>query len=92
MQARVLVRVSHKILRPETGERIVGFLRGSGEDTGRQVAIMARADWEAEWQALSEEVCSGMADWRAAHPRATFAEIEAAVGSKAAACTGHGTT
>ncbi len=40
---------------------------------------MAWGDWEAEWQALSEEVYSGMADWRAAHPRATFAEIEAAV-------------
>jgi YgiT-type zinc finger domain-containing protein len=40
---------------------------------------MAWADGEAEWQALSEEVYSGMADWRAAHPRATFAEIEAAV-------------
>jgi YgiT-type zinc finger domain-containing protein len=39
----------------------------------------AWADWEAEWQALSEEAYSGMADWRAAHPRATFAEIEAAV-------------
>ena len=39
----------------------------------------AWADWEAEWQALSEEVYSGMADWRAAHPRAPFAEIEAAV-------------
>ena len=37
------------------------------------------ADWEAAWQALSEEVYSGMADWRATHPRATFAEIEAAV-------------
>jgi YgiT-type zinc finger domain-containing protein len=37
------------------------------------------ADWEAEWQALSEEAYSGMADWRAAHPRATFAEIEVAV-------------
>src|SRR4051794_41718208 len=40
---------------------------------------MAWANWEAEWQALSEEVYSGLADWRAAHPRATFAEIEAAV-------------
>jgi YgiT-type zinc finger domain-containing protein len=40
---------------------------------------MPWTDWEAEWQALSEEVYSGLADWRAAHPRATFAEIEAAV-------------
>jgi hypothetical protein len=28
---------------------------------------------------MSEEVMSGMADWQAAHPHATFAEIEAAV-------------
>ena len=40
---------------------------------------MPWADWEAEWQALSEEAYSGMADWRAAHPQATFAAIEAAV-------------
>lgn len=40
---------------------------------------MAWEDWAAEWQTLSEEVYSGMADWRAAHPRATFAEIETAV-------------
>jgi hypothetical protein len=40
---------------------------------------MAWANWEAEWQALSEEVYSGLADWRAAHPRATLAEIETAV-------------
>src|SRR5215211_5322260 len=40
---------------------------------------MAWTDWEAEWQALSEEAYSGMADWRAAHLRATFAEIEVAV-------------
>jgi YgiT-type zinc finger domain-containing protein len=33
----------------------------------------------ARWRLLSEEVLSGMADWRAAHPQATFAEIEAEV-------------
>src|SRR3954465_6470283 len=40
---------------------------------------MPWADSEAEGQTPSEEVYSGLADWRAAHPRATFAEIEAAV-------------
>jgi hypothetical protein len=40
---------------------------------------MAREDWEARWRVLSEEVLTGMWDWRTAHPRATFAEIEAAV-------------
>jgi YgiT-type zinc finger domain-containing protein len=40
------------------------------------VADSARA---TRWRVLSEEVLSGMEDWRAAHPRATFAEIEAEV-------------
>jgi len=40
---------------------------------------MAEPDWAERWRALSEEVLIGMADWRAAHPRATFAEIEAEV-------------
>jgi YgiT-type zinc finger domain-containing protein len=39
--------------------------------------------WDAErdqqWRTLSEEVMSGLQEWRAAHPRATFAEIEAVV-------------
>ena len=34
---------------------------------------------EARWQQLSEEVMTGLRDWRAAHPRATFVEIEAVV-------------
>ncbi len=37
------------------------------------------AQHEARWRALSDEVMSGMRAWRTAHPRATFAEIEAAV-------------
>jgi YgiT-type zinc finger domain-containing protein len=35
--------------------------------------------FDAQWQALTEEVLSGMQDWRTAHPKATFAEIETAV-------------
>ena len=35
-----------------------------------------REAFEREWAVLSEEVLSGMADWRAQHPRATFSEIE----------------
>src|SRR3954470_23495408 len=49
---------------------------------------MPWADWEAEWQALSEEVYSGLADWRAAHPRATVAEIEGAGGERLAGLRG----
>jgi NADH pyrophosphatase NudC (nudix superfamily) len=40
---------------------------------------MNTAAWEARWRRLSEDVLTGLQDWRAAHPRATFAEIEAAV-------------
>jgi hypothetical protein len=35
------------------------------------------AEWTARWQAVSGEVLSEMQQWRAAHPRATLAEIEA---------------
>ena len=31
------------------------------------------------WQVLVEEVITGMADWRTAHPTATFAELEVEV-------------
>jgi YgiT-type zinc finger domain-containing protein len=31
------------------------------------------------WSELAEEVEQGLADWRAAHPKATFREIEAAL-------------
>jgi hypothetical protein len=32
-----------------------------------------------QWQVLTEEVLTGMEDWRTAHPKATFLELEAAV-------------
>lgn len=34
---------------------------------------------DAQWHQLVEEVVVGMRYWRAAHPRATFREIETAV-------------
>jgi predicted RNA-binding Zn-ribbon protein involved in translation (DUF1610 family) len=34
---------------------------------------------EATWRTLSEEVLSGMKEWRQAHPKATLREIEEAV-------------
>ena len=33
--------------------------------------------WAVQWRALSEQVLGEMQTWRAAHPRATLAEIEA---------------
>jgi YgiT-type zinc finger domain-containing protein len=41
-------------------------------------------EFSRQWQALTEDVLSGMADWRAAHPKASFAEIEAAVEARLA--------
>lgn len=40
---------------------------------------MDREGAASRWQATSEQVLSGMRDWEAAHPEATFAEMEAAV-------------
>jgi YgiT-type zinc finger domain-containing protein len=36
-------------------------------------------EWAKNWQALSEEVITGMKEWRLQHPRATLREIEAAL-------------
>ena len=36
-------------------------------------------DMDRTWRTLSEEVLSGMKEWRLAHPKATFREIEQAV-------------
>src|SRR4051794_27327454 len=40
---------------------------------------MDASSWAGRWRTLSEDVLTGMQDWRTAHPRATFAEIEAEV-------------
>ena len=45
---------------------------------------MWSAEMEARWRALSEEVFTGMAEWRVQHPRATFSEIEAALDERLA--------
>jgi hypothetical protein len=43
-----------------------------------------REAFEREWAALSEEVLSGMADWRSQHPHAIFSEIEAELDTRLA--------
>jgi NADH pyrophosphatase NudC (nudix superfamily) len=40
---------------------------------------MSTNDQQPEWKNLSEEALSGVKEWRTAHPKATFAEIERAV-------------
>jgi len=39
---------------------------------------------EARWRELSEEVITGMAEWRGQHPRATLSEIEVALDERLA--------
>ena len=34
---------------------------------------------QQEWKGLSEEIMDGVAEWRAAHPKATLREIEAEI-------------
>jgi len=41
-------------------------------------------DVDADWRQLSEEVITGMKEWRVQHPRATFQEIEAALDERLA--------
>lgn len=43
-----------------------------------------RETFEREWATLSAEVLSGMADWRAQHPRATLSEIEGELDARVA--------
>ena len=39
---------------------------------------------DAHWHALSDEVITGMKEWRIQHPRATFQEIETALDERLA--------
>jgi len=40
---------------------------------------MGTRDHTEKWRVMSEEVISGVAEWRQQHPKATFREIEAEV-------------
>ena len=46
---------------------------------------MDREAMRQRWTQLAEEAFTGVADWRAQHPTATFREIEAAVDARLAA-------
>jgi len=43
-----------------------------------------RQEFDAQWNQLAEEVMSGMREWRVQQPRATLAEIEAALDERMA--------
>lgn len=45
---------------------------------------MWSAKLETRWQQLADEVFTGVKEWRLQHPKATFAEIEAAVDERLA--------
>src|SRR5258708_21615960 len=42
-------------------------------------STMLQKDFDRDWDFLSEEVLTGMREWRIAHPKATFVEIETAL-------------
>lgn len=44
---------------------------------------------EQQWRALSEEILSGMKEWRQAHPNATFREIEEAAHERVSRLEAH---
>ncbi len=43
-----------------------------------------KGDFDQRWEKLSEEVLSGMKEWRLQHPRATLREMEAALDERLA--------
>jgi predicted RNA-binding Zn-ribbon protein involved in translation (DUF1610 family) len=43
-----------------------------------------RKDFDQQWRQLSEEVMTGIKEWRLQHPRATLSELEAAVDERLA--------
>jgi len=43
-----------------------------------------RQDFDQRWQVLSQEVLTGMKEWRLQHPRATLKEIEVALDERLA--------
>ena len=45
---------------------------------------MKGEEMRKSWNGLSEEILSGMAEWREQHPKATFREIEAEVDQRLA--------
>lgn len=45
---------------------------------------MTKADFDAQWRELSEQVLSEMKEWRLQHPRATLREMEVALDERLA--------
>ena len=45
---------------------------------------MGRDDFNQDWTSLSEEILSGVYEWRLQHPKATLSQIEAAIDERLA--------
>ena len=43
-----------------------------------------KADFDREWQALSNDLLNGMREWRLQHPKATLSEMEKALDERMA--------
>lgn len=43
---------------------------------------MSKEEGQKDWRSISEEALSGMSEWRQAHPKATFQEIEQEVDAR----------
>src|SRR6266849_752306 len=62
-------------------QEMVHWRRGkeSSQESRREKPKMQPEDLQARWKAQGEEIFAAVAQWRAAHPQATLAEIEQAV-------------
>ena len=45
---------------------------------------MGRDDFDQDWRTLSEDILSGVYEWRLQHPKATLTELEAAIDERLA--------
>jgi len=69
------------------GVRLRKEVSGAGQDRGRTLGreilscgrLAVKEDFDSLWHKLSEEVMSGMKEWRLQHPKATLSEIEDAL-------------
>ena len=63
---------------------VVHFFGERGKIEGKKGGGMNGEEMRKGWNGLSEEIISGMAEWREQHPKATFREIESEVDKRLA--------
>jgi YgiT-type zinc finger domain-containing protein len=57
-------------------------MKGKKDGTAPAVWRKDLASEQGKWEQVAQEVLTGLKDWRAQHPRATFAEIEQALDTR----------